>query len=194
MTDPLVPEVVDSKKFFVDSEGKLRKLRKKYSISSSKKKTEPLPEGLIHTQAFEYYYALGDKRTLDQVAEKFDIAIGSARSWCSKFGWQKRVVDREREVASRLRYETEEETINRRKNVLAIIDGCISNKIVRDETGKITGVTGIDFKRVSELTEFLELAERILHPGGVIAATQKNGGKDKDKDGGGAKILINITK
>ena len=188
MADEMVPDVV------VPAEKpKLRKKRggRGFTVATPRPK-RPVVESVVQAQAFEYYYSLGPTRTAQQVAEKFSFTINQVERMSRNFRWVARCQEREKEVAARLRYETEDETINRRRNILKIIDYCIESKLIRNEEGKIIGVDGITFKNVAEMTQFLELAERILHPGGMIAATQKQNGKEKND--GGTKILINITK
>ena len=55
-----------------------------------------MKQTLRHTEAFEYYYLLGDERNLDKVAEKFNISLTSAKKWSQVFGWQDRLLERDR--------------------------------------------------------------------------------------------------
>jgi hypothetical protein len=189
VTEPLVPEVVEQP---------IKVLRKKkgggFMISHQPRKPGPEPKGesLVQAQCFEHYYALGEKRTFNAVSDKFKKSTSALAEWSMKFGWKDRIMARDKEVASRLRYETEEQTIERRKNVLAIIDYCIANKLEKDTEGKIIGVKGIDFKSVAELQAFIDLAEKILNPGAVTSGAKVTAGSQGQQQG--QKIIINIEK
>jgi hypothetical protein len=52
-----------------------------------------------HQKAFEYYFALGEKRNYEAVAEKFGVSVSSVKLWGRSFGWKKRVRERDLEVA-----------------------------------------------------------------------------------------------
>jgi len=55
-----------------------------------------MKQTLRHTEAFEYYYLLGDERNLDKVADKFNVSLTSAKKWSQVFGWQDRLLERDR--------------------------------------------------------------------------------------------------
>jgi transposase len=52
-----------------------------------------------HQKAFEYYFALGEKRSYSAVAGKFGVSVSSVKLWGRSFGWKKRVRERDLEVA-----------------------------------------------------------------------------------------------
>ncbi|GAH85312.1 unnamed protein product, partial [marine sediment metagenome] len=59
-------------------------------------------ETLRHQEAFEYYYILGDKRKLVEVARQFNVSVQSTNRWNKEFGWQGRIVERDNKIAHRL--------------------------------------------------------------------------------------------
>jgi hypothetical protein len=71
-----------------------------------------MKETLKHTQAFEYYYSLGEKRSLPQVARKFTISETSVKKWSQAFSWQDKLQCRDERVA----YELE------KKNIAKIVE------------------------------------------------------------------------
>jgi len=48
-----------------------------------------------HREAFEYFYNLGDDRTLQQVAEKFKVSRQAITEWKKEFGWLDRIAKRD---------------------------------------------------------------------------------------------------
>jgi len=52
-------------------------------------------EGIRHREAFEYYYSLGDKRTLKLVLERFKVSYTTACNWRKSFKWNERVAQRD---------------------------------------------------------------------------------------------------
>ena len=54
-------------------------------------------ESLRHSEAFEYYYSLGDKRTLKKVCIKFNVSAQSTSAWVRKFGWRQRIKERNKD-------------------------------------------------------------------------------------------------
>lgn len=56
-------------------------------------------EKLKHRDAFEYYYALGESRTQQEVANRFKCSKRAVEKWSVAFQWQKRIVERDNEIA-----------------------------------------------------------------------------------------------
>lgn len=52
-----------------------------------------------HKHAFEYYYALGAKRSCPQVARKLSVSNNSVKKWRLAFNWQEKVMMRERAIS-----------------------------------------------------------------------------------------------
>ena len=50
-----------------------------------------MKETLRHREALEYYYVLGDKRTLQKVADKFIVSRQSVSKWKREFNWRDRI-------------------------------------------------------------------------------------------------------
>ena len=51
-----------------------------------------------HREAYEYYYGLGDRRTLQEVAEKFTTSRQSITKWKKEFDWDSRISKRDLKV------------------------------------------------------------------------------------------------
>ena len=52
-----------------------------------------------HRLAFEQYYALGPKRTCQQVAQKLGVSASTVKLWSRTFGWRQRIAERDGEAA-----------------------------------------------------------------------------------------------
>ena len=65
-------------------------------------------ETLNHREAFDYYYSLGVSRSINQVAVKFNKSERTIHNWAKAFNWQKRIEQRDIEIANRLEEKTNE--------------------------------------------------------------------------------------
>ena len=48
-----------------------------------------------HLRAFEFYNALGDKRSFALVAAEMGINVNTAKLWSRSFDWKRRIAERE---------------------------------------------------------------------------------------------------
>ena len=59
-------------------------------------------ENIKHREAFEYYYSLGDARTLKMVSERFNCTLRTAELWSATFKWQNKIHERDKAIADEL--------------------------------------------------------------------------------------------
>ena len=71
--------------------------------------------------AFEYYYALGEKRSYDKVAAEFSVSLSTVKLWGQSFKWKQRVRDREVQIARELASRTLSDEVNHRERNLKIV-------------------------------------------------------------------------
>lgn len=76
-------------------------------------------EKLKHTEAFEYYYSLGDKRTIKQVATKVKISQPTATNWNKRFKWQDRVIQRDNANSIKLARKTDNSILQQKQIMLS---------------------------------------------------------------------------
>lgn len=57
------------------------------------------PNADRHEQAFERYYALGEKRTYRQVATDLGVSLSTVKQWSRKHRWKERIAERDAEAA-----------------------------------------------------------------------------------------------
>lgn len=94
-------------------------------------------EKLKHKEAFEYYYALGDNRTLQAVADEFGVTYLSVMKWRDSFNWKERVQERDNEIASKLKEQTMSSIINEKANYRKIIKLGISQIVSNMQNGDL---------------------------------------------------------
>ena len=142
-----------------------------------------MKETLRHREAFEYYYSLGDKRSLTLVAHKFNISKQSTTKWNKNFNWQKRVEQRDIENAKSLEKKTNRTVVNSKadyraeiKTQLGILKA-ILNQVIKDFQNKEI----IEVSTMNELKEVVNSYEKLCKLDLVLM-----GEAPEDKD-------INIT-
>jgi hypothetical protein len=84
-------------------------------------------ESLQHKEAFEYYYSLGEERSLLKVAPKFTVSTTSLKKWSAAFNWQDRVIQRDIEISKGLEKKTNSTIINEKANYRRIIREAIQS-------------------------------------------------------------------
>lgn len=94
-------------------------------------------ETLKHQEAFDYYYSLGDSRTLQQVATKFNKSLKTVSNWSSSFGWQRRIVERDRKIALKLQRELDKQIVEDKKQYHSIIKASIGVYLQNLKDGKV---------------------------------------------------------
>jgi len=60
---------------------------------------KPTRESGRQAQAFEYYWGLGNTRTLKKVAEYFGVSQRTVENWSMSFNWRRRINMRDLEIA-----------------------------------------------------------------------------------------------
>jgi len=144
-------------------------------------------ESALTLRAFEYYYGLGDSRTLSKVAKKFNRTLGSVEGWSSKLKWRDRVRQRELDVAANIAKEGFEQATEVNKRILSIIKASVDVKVVKGEDGE-EEIVPLPIKNFSDAQKAHELQDRILHP------ERYNRAGDDDEGGNKVAVVVNITK
>jgi len=79
-------------------------------------------ETLRHQEAFEYYYLLGDKRSLAQVSRKFSVSVQSTIKWSKNFNWQERITERDEKNALALAKKNDTQLIRDKAKDLKLVE------------------------------------------------------------------------
>jgi len=133
-----------------------------------------MKETLRHKDAFEYYYSLGEKRSITQVAQKVTVCRASVSRWSRFFHWQERVEQRDIEIGRELPAKTKETVLNTKANYRAEIKAQFSilkkmlneliEKFKEDEAkgNKGKDKKGIEIKDVTGLKDIMGCYERLV--------------------------------
>ena len=147
-------------------------------------------ENDTHREAYEYYYGLGDERTLQLVAKKFAISRQSITKWKKEFDWDSRISKRDlkilQEVEKKIskaiiqeKYEYHKQISTNLKLIRAIIatsyDKIKDKKIPINTLGDINSVMWI-FERLIRLDLYLlgEPEKILLKFKGDITISEKD--------------------
>ena len=125
-----------------------------------RKEISRMVETLQHKEAFEYYYSLGEARSLQQVAKRFTVSETSARKWSAAFNWQERVVQRDIEISKGLEKKTNTTILNEKANYRRIIKESISGigEIKINNPKDLDTLVKLDLLLMGEATEKTENA------------------------------------
>ena len=104
-----------------------------------------------HIEAFEYYYSLGNKRTLKKVSEKYSCSIPNIKKWSRAFNWQERVklrdIENSKALENKLKPKTNKIIVNTKadyraeiKSQLNILKAILNNTIKDIKAGNIIDI------------------------------------------------------
>lgn len=116
-----------------------------------------MAETLRQSQAFDYYYSLGENRSYETVAEKFGVSKNSVYNWSKYNHWRERIAKRDAENAKEIFKRTDEDIVDNLVQYRKLIAGSIGSyyKQLKDGVVKITSPS--DFIKLVELD--VKLAE-----------------------------------
>ena len=114
-----------------------------------------MKEQAHHIKAFEYYYSLGESRSLEQVAEELKVSLASVKLWSSSFGWLQRVQEREAEVARTLASKAISEAMANRARNKQLIRMALLQLAKALADGKIK-MNLLDLVKLIQLEELLD--------------------------------------
>ena len=107
-----------------------------------------------HEQAFEYYFAMGEKRSYEKVAARFQVALSTVKLWARSFRWQERVRERDAEVAREMAARTLNDEVSRRERNLRIVELALIQLAKAVAEGKVKMTLG-DLDKLVRLEAFL---------------------------------------
>lgn len=112
-----------------------------------------------HREAFEFYYGLGQERSLAKVATQYGVSEQAVADWSGSFGWQARIVEREAHVAAQLSERVARQEVDRRAQNLKILDA-LKAKFVQK-----LRMNEIKIESVRDIEVILRLEAEILAEG-----------------------------
>jgi len=134
-------------------------------MSSGKKQRYDLPEKetVKAIRMFEYYYSLGDKRTLKDVAKKFKVSKSTVLRYSSAFDWVQRVTDIESKAIDKLKDELVEDSTKIKRRYRLMIQKTIDTFVDRLNRGLVVVSDIVDLEKLVKLDMLLlgEATEKI---------------------------------
>jgi len=137
----------------------------------------PRRESKRHVEAFEFYWSLGDERSLEKVAQQYGVTKCAAQNWSAAFSWVRRIDERNKKIAERLSRQSIREASESRARLIKIAQGVQAKFIesLQSKDGKLK-VSVADFEKVAKL-------EMTLRGIPTFVAVQKSDTEDKGKLG-----------
>ncbi len=74
-----------------------------------------------HEKAFEYYYALGEKRSYEKVAKEFNVSPSTVKLWGKSLRWKQRLKERDLQIAREVAGRTLADEVSHRERNLQIV-------------------------------------------------------------------------
>ena len=124
-----------------------------------------------HERAFEYYYALGEKRSYDKVTAEFSVSLSTVKLWGQSFRWKHRVKDRDIQIAREMASRTLSDEVNHRERNLQIVQMSLVRLAKAVVDGDVKMILG-DLDKLIRLESFLRDEPDSRHE--IIIADLKN--------------------
>lgn len=110
-----------------------------------------MKEKIKHREAFEYYYILGDKRTLQAVANKFTVSRQSVDKWKREFNWLSRAEQRDIDNGKKLEAKTNKAVVNSKADYRELIRKTVEIYKKKLKDGKIIIARPQDLETLAKL-------------------------------------------
>jgi hypothetical protein len=107
-----------------------------------------------HEQAFEYYYGMGERRSYEKVAARFQVALSTVKLWGKSFHWKQRVRERDADVAREMAARTLSDEVSRRERSVQIVQLALVQLAKAIAEGKVKMTLG-DLDKLIRLEAFL---------------------------------------
>ena len=107
-----------------------------------------------HGKAFEYYYALGEKRSYGKVAAEFHVSVSTVKLWGKSLRWKQRLKERDLQVAREVAGRTLADEVNHRARNLQIVHMALVQLAKAVADGQVKMSLG-DLDRLIRLESFL---------------------------------------
>jgi len=120
-------------------------------------------EDLEHIEAFEYYYALGQDRSLKKVAEKFGVPYKKVCGWSQRYKWKEKIEKRNAKIANKLAERTDDYIVKQRdkavkeiKSSLRLVEKLIKNAKKKFKRGEL------NVNAIHEVRQLVDSQERLI--------------------------------
>ena len=102
-------------------------------------------------QMFEYYYMLGEDRTIAAVSDHFNVSRQSISKYSREFNWRDRVYERDTKILKELRAENNNDIKSTMESYRKVIKASVADYINRLKSNKIKVESVRDFAKLVEL-------------------------------------------
>lgn len=113
------------------------------------------PEQERHQQAFERYYALGEKRSFARLAQDLGVSVATLKVWSRKYSWQNRVRERDATVARQVADQSIQSLVDETSRNKRIVQMALIRLAKAIASGQIKMQLG-DLDRLIRLQSFLD--------------------------------------
>ena len=128
-----------------------------------------MKEKLKHKEAFEYYYSLGDKRTLKKVSLQYTCSVPGVKKWSKAFNWQDRIELRDMNNGKKLEAKTDKAVVNSKADYRALIKKVVEEfkqklkdkKIIISKPGDLAKMAKLDLLMMGEATDELKITVKL---------------------------------
>ncbi len=105
-------------------------------------------------KAFEFYYAMGERRSYEKVSAKFGVALSTVKLWGKSFNWKERIRERDIQVAREMATRALSDEVSRRERSLQIVQMALVQLAKAIAEGKVKMTLG-DLDKLIRLEAFL---------------------------------------
>lgn len=102
-------------------------------------------------QMFEYYYMLGEDRTIAQVSDHFNVSRQTISKYSKQLNWRERVYERDTKILNELRKENNNDIKSTMDSYRKVIKASVADYINRLKSNKIKVESVRDFVKLVEL-------------------------------------------
>ncbi len=113
-----------------------------------------MQERPYQSQAFEIYYNMGKDRTLKKVAEIIDYDPGTVGQWSTKFNWQNRIAERDKQNLALMRRQRLEESEKMRTIYQQAIRKVLSDQFLKPLQN---GTLKMDLNNFDDVRKMMQL-------------------------------------
>src|SRR5450756_686431 len=108
-------------------------------------------ENLEQKEAFERYYAMGEKRDVREVAPFTSKSARTVYEWSRQFNWAERIQQRDIEIGKAMEKKTNSTVIDEKANYRKIIKASLMDFTMALRDGNVKIRTIADFERLVKL-------------------------------------------
>ena len=99
-------------------------------------------------KAFEYYYQLGESRTYEQVAEKFNKSPTTIYNWAKSFNWEERIKILDAKAKAESEKKLIDEITSIKADLLKVAKATLAKYVESLKKGEVNPKSAADMERI----------------------------------------------